>query len=289
MIDYDALKAHSFEPVYQTYTARDCMLFALGLNIGADPLDETALQYVAAQPPRPVVTMPMHLARLGGWMKDPAVGIDYTRIVVGEVSLRLHAPLPAEATVCGRHRVVRVTDKGEGRGALVTIQRELTDASGALLAEYEQVTFCRGDGGFAVDGRHDAPAPSVPWDTGGRPPDRVISLPTSPQQALIYRLSGDMNPLHSDPAVARKAGFDRPILHGLSVIGMAGHALRDGISPGDGARLRSLRARFTSPVFPGDLLRLEAWNDAGRILFRLINFQGSEVIGRGVAGIQYVG
>lgn len=282
MIVFDALKAYKFEPVYQTYTKRDCMLFALGLNIAADPLDETALQYVAAEPPIPVVTMPMNLGRLGAWMKQPDVGIDYSRIMVGEVALRLHAPIPAEATVCGQHCVTSVTDKGAGRGALVTVRRDLTDtASGQLLAEYEQVTVCRGDGGFAVDGRHDPSPPPVPWDTGDRAPDRVVALSTSAQQALVYRLSGDMNPLHSDPAVARKAGFERPILHGLSVVGMAGHALREGIDPDDGAKLVSLRARFTAPVFPGDLLRLEAWREADGALFRLVNSGGREVVGRG--------
>lgn len=287
MIVFDALKAYKFEPVYQTYTKRDCMLFALGLNIAADPLDETALQYVAAEPPIPVVTMPMNLGRLGAWMKAPDAGIDYSRIMVGEVALRLHAPIPVEASVCGRHRVTRVTDKGAGRGALVTVHRELTDtASGQLIAEYEQVTFCRGDGGFAVDGRHDPSPPPAPWDTGDRAPDRVIALPTSPQQALVYRLSGDMNPLHSDPAVARKAGFARPILHGLSVIGMAGHALRQGVEATDGARLVSLCARFTAPVFPGDLLRLEAWREGEGALFRLVNSEGREVVARGRAQFQ---
>jgi len=290
LIDYDGLKAHTFEPVYQTYTARDCMLYALGLNIGADPLDPAALQYVAVEPPRPVVTMPMNLARLGPWMKDPAVGIDYTRIMVGEVALRLHAPQPAEGTVCGQHRVTSVTDKGEGRGALVTVRRDLTDAaSGQLLAEYEQVTFCRANGGFAVDGRHDPAPPAVAWDTADRPPDWVIPIPTTVQQALVYRLSGDMNPLHSDPAVARKAGFDRPILHGLSIVGMAGHALRNGAGEGAGERLTSLRARFVAPVFPGDQLRLEAWREPARMLFRLANSEGKEVVGRGVAEFQHVG
>jgi len=284
MIAYDQLKAHRFEPVVHSYNARDCWLYALGLNIGADPVDPDALRHVAGDPPEPVVTMPMMLARLGPWMRDPAVGIDYRRIVVGEVALRLHAPLPAATTVRGEHRVLRVTDKGEGRGALVTVLRELTDAaSGRLLAEFEQVTFCRGDGGFAADGRHD-PAPSVePWQAPDRVPDAVVPLPTAPQQALIFRLSGDMNPLHSDPEVARRAGFQRPILHGLATMGMVGHALDQFSRSAGGERLHAMRARLAAPVIPGDTLRLDVWEDAGGSLFRAVDSAGREVVGLGRA------
>ena len=108
-------------------------------------------------------------------------------------------------------------------------------------------------------------------------------------QARVDRTSGDVTQLHSSPPVGRKAGFARTILHGLSVIGMAGHALRDGLSVPGQDRLSALRARFTSPVFPGELLQLEAWNEASRILFRLVNSEGREVIGRGIAEVQHVG
>lgn len=286
MIDYDALKAFQFEPVVQSYSPRDTMLYALGLNIGADPLDSEALRHVAVDPPVPVVTMPMTLARLGPWMRDPKFGIDYRRIVVGEVDLRVHAPLPPTATVVGKHRVIRVTDKGEGRGALVTVQRSLTDqTTGQLLAEYEQVTFCRADGGFARDARHDPPAPAPEWSVGERSPDVSVSLPTSPQQALIYRLSGDMNPLHADPKVARAAGFERPILHGLATLGMAGHALNRLARGSGGTGLSSLRARLSAPVLPGETLRLEGWRQGTEILFRVINAEGRDVVRLGRAEI----
>lgn len=286
MIDYDALKSFQFEPVVQSYSARDTMLYALGLNIGADPLDPEALQHVAVDPPVPVVTMPMTLARLGPWMSDPKVGIDYRKIVVGEVDLRVHAPLSPTATVVAEHRVIRVTDKGEGRGALVTVQRRLTDqTTGQLLAEYEQVTFCRADGGFARDGRHDPPPPAPEWSVGERAPDVSVSLPTSPQQALIYRLSGDMNPLHADPKVAHAAGFERPILHGLATLGMAGHAL-DRLARGSGGtRLNSLRARLSAPVLPGETLRLEGWCQGAEILFRVVNTEGRDIVSLGRAAL----
>lgn len=288
MIDFDRLKSHRFDPVFQTYTARDTMLYALGLNIGADPMDSVDLPFVTGDPPLVVPTMPMALARLGPWMKDPSVGIDYGRVVVGEIDLSLFAPIPAAATVRGEHRILRVTDKGEGRGALVTVLRELFDiASGEKLAAYEQLSFCRGDGGFAVDGRHDPPAAQVAWDVEDRPPDSEVQVRTAPHQALVYRLSGDMNPLHSDPETARRAGFERPILHGLATMGMAGHALARRVAA-DGA-LRGLSGRLAAPVIPGEVLTLQSWRADGGALFRLVKQDGREAVSRGRAKIHYVG
>lgn len=290
MIVYDELKAHRFEPVVQTYTTRDTLLYALGVNIGADPIDTGALRFVADDPPQVVATMPMNLARLGPWMHDSAVGIDYSKIVVGEFNLRLHAPIPAAATVRGDHRILRVTDKGAGIGALVTVLRELRDTTtNTLLAEYEQVTFCRGDGGFATDGRHDPPKTLPGLQIGDRRPDLIMPLPTSPRQALIYRLSGDMNPLHSDPAVAKTAGFDRPILHGLSTMGMTGHVLTRAVSTDGNLELSEFGARFAAPVFPGDLLTLEVWCESESFAFRVINDAGREVVSRGHAAFRHTG
>lgn len=286
MIDYDRLKAWQFAPVEQVYDARDCRLYALGLNLGADPLDEDALRFAAADPPAVVCTMPMTLGRLGPWMREPAAGIDYARIMVGECRLRLHAPLPCAARIVAGHRVVRVTDKGAGRGALVTVARSVRDAgTGALLAEYEQVTFCREDGGFATDGRHD-PAPASDWTAPGRAPDAVIALPTAPHQALIYRLSGDMNPLHADPATARRAGFDRPILHGLATLGMAGHALDRAARQAGGAGLAAFGARLSAPVYPGERLALQMWRDGAAARFNVLDGSGREVVSRGEAEFQ---
>lgn len=286
VIVFDTLKAHRFAPVFQSYTVRDTLLYALGLNIGADPTDPAALRFVADDPPEVVATMAMTLARLGPWMQEPAIGIDYRKVVVGEVSLTLHAPLKPEATVRGDHSVVRVTDKGPGRGALVTVRRELRDAaSGQLLAEFEQVTFCRGDGGFAADGRHDAPEPAPAWSVDARSPEQTMALATTPQQPLIYRLSGDMNPLHSNPAVARQAGFERPILHGLATMGMVGHALSQ-VAAAAGTGLRGLRGRLAAPVFPGESLQLDLWRQGSGLLFRAVNNAGREVVSLGRAEFQ---
>lgn len=289
MIDYDALKARRFDPVIQSFSARDSRLYALGLNIGADPMDLDGLRYVADDPPLAVPAMAMTLGRLGPWMREPDVGIDYRRIVVGEVALKLHARIPAAADIRGDHRVTRITDKGEGRGALVTVSRAITNlATGKTLAEFEQVTFCRGDGGFAVNGRHDAVDSVQAAPMPDRTPDQIVPMPTALNQALIYRLSGDMNPLHSAPDVARKAGFDRPILHGLATMGMAAHALTRAMSQTGLPDLHHIRARLSAPVVPGDLLTLELWQAGPAVRFRVLSADGREVVKFGMAEFQYM-
>lgn len=281
MIDYDQLKARVFPPVFQEYTTRDARIYALGLNLGADPLDQYNLSYVAAEPPLVEPMMAMTLARLGPWMREPDVGIDYRKIVVGEIELRVLAPLPAAGKIRGDHRVTHITDKGEGKGALVTVLRQLRNAqTEELLAEYQQVTFCRGDGGFAKDGRHDPPVSTqVPASDDIPPTAKVfeVALPTSTQQALIYRLAGDMNPLHSDPEVAQAAGFERPILHGLATMGMAGNALARAV----GKPLTKIGGRLSAPVYPGDELTIQAWVAEGAGKFRIVNKSGKEVLVNG--------
>lgn len=287
MIDYETLKSRVFPSVTQSYTARDAMIYALGLNIGHDPLDPVDLEFVAGDPPKVVPMMAMTLVRPRPWIQDPSTGIDYRRMVLGEVSLKLHGTLPPEATLRGEHRVVRITDKGEGRGALMTINRSLFDAgSDRLLAEFEQVNFCRANGGFAKDGRHDPPAPRPSWEVGTRAPDIVVPMPTSPHQALIYRLSGDLNPLHSDPEIARKAGFERPILHGLSTMGMTGHALFRAVGLPQGRSIREIHGRLSAPVTPGDQLRLEIWTEAEDVFFHVLGPDDRAVVTNGHAKFQ---
>jgi acyl dehydratase len=190
-------------------------------------------------------------------------------IVHGEELVALHAPLPAAGTVISRHRITHVIDKGAGRGAVVTYEKELLDkASGTRLATVTHTTFCRGDGGFSArDGATDA-APPPPPKVPERAPDLVREIATLPQQALLYRLCADRNPLHSEPAAARKAGFDRPILHGLGTFGVAGHALLAACSDYDPARLKRMFARFSAPVFPGETIRIEMYRAGSAIAFR---------------------
>jgi acyl dehydratase len=198
-------------------------------------------------------------------MMNPATGIDWVKIVHGEQALRIHHSIPAAGTVIGRMRVKAIVDKGKDKGALVYQERKLIDkASGAVLATLDHVTFCRGDGGI---GRSDPAPPPPPVVPEGKP-DATCDLPTLPQAALIYRLCADLNPLHADPAVAKAAGFPRPILHGLCTYGVAGHAVLKTYCGYDPEKLSALSVRFSAPVFPGETIRTEMWRRDDTVLFR---------------------
>ena len=272
MIDYRALKDWSFPIVERTYTADDSMLYALAVGVGADPLDERQLAFVndtVPGTPRALPTMAAVLGYPGAWMSDRRTGIDYAMVVHGEESIAWHKPLPAAATIIARHRITHVVDKGPGRGALVIFDKELFDnGTREKLATVTHTTFCRADGGFSArDGLTDT-APPPPPKVPQRAPELVRELGTLPQQALLYRLCGDRNPLHSEPAAARAAGFDRPILHGLATFGVAGHALLSSCCDYDPTRFRRLFARFSAPVLPGETIRVEMYREGAAIAFR---------------------
>ena len=269
MIDYRALKEWPFEDIEHQYDERDTALYALGLGLGAHPLDEAELSFVYEQSMRALPTMAVVLGYQGFWMKHPGTGIDWMKVVHGGQSLRLHCPLPPAGTVIGRTRVTAIVDKGAGKGALVQIERSIRDqGSGALLATVEQINFCRGDGGYSAGGQPSDPAPPAPPSMPQWPPHIVCDRRTRPETALIYRLSGDTNPLHADPRVARAAGFERPILHGLATYGIAGYAILKTLCDCNPSRLQALSGRFTAPVFPGETIRTEIWRNGGDVLFR---------------------
>ena len=206
------------------------------------------------------------LAYPGFWMRDLDTGIDWVKVVHGEQAFRLHRPLPPSGDVVGQTRIVDIVDKGPGKGALVYAERDIRDvASGETLATLLQTVFCRGDGGFGGQ----ATSPRVPHALPDRRPDITVDMPTSPQAALVYRLSGDLNPLHADPALARKAGYDRPILHGLATYGVAGHALLAALCDYEPERMQAMECRFSAPVFPGETITLDIWREApGQAAFR---------------------
>jgi acyl dehydratase len=265
-IDYEQLLNIEIPQVERTYDARDTMLYALGVGLGFDPLDESQLDFVYEKNLRALPTQAVVLAHPGFWFRDLPTGIDWTRLVHGEHSLILHETLPSSGTIIGRDRVTDIIDKGEGRGALVYSERVLMDkGTGAKLATINQTTFCRGDGGFGGPQRAQPPVHAIP----SRAADFVCDLPTLPQAALIYRLSGDYNPLHADPVVARDAGFDRPILHGLATFGIAGHAILRSVCAYRPEMLRSFKVRFTAPVIPGETFRTEIWRDGNIVSFQV--------------------
>ncbi|WP_429598293.1 MaoC/PaaZ C-terminal domain-containing protein [Variovorax sp. PvP013] len=258
-----------FDPVEHRYAERDSMLYALGCGLGGDALDEGQLRYVhegAAGGLRALPTLINVLGYGGFWADQPDTGITWRRLVHAEQAIVLHRPLAARGHVVGRNRVTGLHDKGVDRGALMLQERQVTDAaSGEPIATVTQTTMLRGDGGFG--GTHGAPL-AAPHAVPDRAPDAVCDLPTLPQAALLYRLNGDFNPLHADPAVARAAGFPRPILHGLATMGVALHAVLKTLLGYDADAVRGMRVRFTAPVLPGETLRTALWRDGAVVSLR---------------------
>jgi len=283
-IDYDKIKNWQFPDIEQTYTAKDSILYALGVGYGHDPMDEAQLQFVYEKNLRAAPTMPVVMSHPGFWMMNPATGIDWVKIVHGEQALRIHRSIPVSGTVIGRMRVKAIVDKGKDKGALVCQERSITDkASGAVLATLDHTTFCRGDGGI---GKSD-PAPPAPPAVPEGAPDATCDLPTLLQAALIYRLCADPNPLHAEPAVAKAAGFSRPILHGLCTYGVAGHAILRTFCNYEPEKLSGLSVRFSAPVYPGETIRTEMWRRGDTILFRsLATERNVVVLNNGVATIK---
>lgn len=265
-IDYQRLKNWHFPDIEQSYRAKDTILYALGLGFGADPVDRDQLRFVYEDGLKALPSMATVLAYPGQWSKNPETGIDWKQVVHGEQSFVIHKPLPAAATVIGRTVIEEIIDKGAGRGALVYSRRDVRDKeTGELLASLNSTSFLRGDGGFGGPSGPTRPVHALPEDA----PDIVCDLPTLPQAALIYRLSGDYNPLHADPAIAKAASFPRPILHGLCTFGVAAHALLRRLCRYDPTRLKRMEARFSAPVFPGETVRTEIWREGrGRAGFR---------------------
>ncbi|MBS0469147.1 MAG: MaoC family dehydratase N-terminal domain-containing protein [Proteobacteria bacterium] len=269
-IDYQHLKNRAFAPIAQHYTERDTMLYALSLGLGNDPLDAGALPFVyegAQGGLRALPTQAVVLGYPGFWAREPDTGIDWVKLLHGEQRVRWHQPLPADCEVVGRNGITHLIDKGEGKGAILVMERRLETQAGALLATLQQVTFLRGDGGYSqLKGGQpsDAPLSALQPTPQDRAPDFSDSQAIRPEAALLYRLMGDYNPLHADPAVAAKAGFERPILHGLASYGLVAHALLRQCAGGDPARLKALDIRFAAPVYPGETLVTEIWRVPGQ-------------------------
>jgi acyl dehydratase len=264
-IVYDKLMALDIEPAEQVYAAKDCMLYALGVGLGHDPMNEDELAFVYEKNLKVLPTMATVIGHTGSLVRNPHIGVNWLMVVNGEQGFTLHRPLASQGSVIGRTRIVDVIDKGAGKGALLLTERTITDkVSGALIATVTQTIFCRGDGGFGGPPR---PAPA-PHQLPARPPDAVCDFGTRPEMALIYRLSGDYNPLHAEPAFAKAAGFPRPILHGLGTFGVSGHAVLKTMCGYDPARMISFGCRFSAPVFPGETIRTEMWRDGAVVSFR---------------------
>jgi acyl dehydratase len=269
-IDYRKLRDFPVPTVENTYTERDTMLYALSVGMAADPMDERELAFVledatgtGARKLRVLPTMSTVLVWNDAWMYE--TGIDMTRQVHGEQRILIHRPLPAAASVVARTRVTDVFDKGPGKGLVMIFATEITDkATGAKLATNVMTSFARGEGGIGGP----AGSPPAPHAIPARAPDAVFAQKTLPNQALFYRLCGDRNPLHADPAYAARGGFERPILHGLCTFAHAGAAVVRTCAGYRPERVTELAVRFTRPVFPGETIRTEMWKDGAVVSFR---------------------
>jgi acyl dehydratase len=255
-----------------SYGDKDVMLYALGLGFGQDPMNETELAFVYEKNLKVVPTAATVLASGLRGATGPAPEmpaghrpsqINFLMVVHGEQKVELHKPLSASGNYTAAGRTVGAYDKGAGKGAVIVNETVWTDDKGEKVATLTGSTFARGDGGFGGPSEG-APEPhAVPT----RPADLSVDFTTREDQALIYRLNGDRNPLHSDPEIAKRAGFDRPILHGLCTYGITCRAVLQAITDFDPDQILSHQARFSAPVFPGDTITVDMWKDGKAISF----------------------
>lgn len=249
-------------PIDNSWSERDTMLYALG--VGADELPFVYERQLVALP-----TMATVVGYPGfDFWAAPELGIDTRRVVHGETEVLLHHPLPVAGRFSSINRVERIWDKGKGKGALVRQVRQIHDGQGMHIATVTNSSMLRGNGGFGgvSEGQ---PGPYIVPDD--REPDEVVTLTTASNQALLYRLSGDYNPLHIDLIAAGEAGFERPILHGLCTFGVAGRAVLAALCENDPAQVKKIGVRFSSPVYPGETISVEIWKGTnGMASFRAV-------------------
>lgn len=246
-----------------TWTASDVQLYHLGIGAGARPLDSSELRYLDDAKPQVLPTFATVVANIHATeapkVSFPGIEIDLAKVVHGSQEVTVHQPIPAEGTGRTTTRIAEVWDKG--KAAVVVQESVTTDAEGNPLWTSRSSIFARGEGGFGGE-RGPSEAVALP----DRAPDHEVEVPTLPQQALLYRMCGDRNPLHSDPQFAQAAGFPAPILHGLCTYGIVCKTLTDAALDGDAASVHGFTARFAGVVFPGETLRVRAWRTGDRLL-----------------------
>ncbi len=258
-IKYD--EAMALKNVGQKYswTDREVMLYAVGIGMGADPMDQKELSFVNEGyfTPRELKVVPTY-ASVAAWGAN-AGPIDINRVMVvdGERDITFHKPLPHAANITADSTILGIFDKGKDKGAVILRKTVLKDEKGENLATLIASQFARGDGGFGgpSDGQPE------PHKIPTRAPDKTVDISTRPDQALIYRLCGDRNPLHSDPEFAKRAGFDRPILHGMCTYGLSCRAVLQTYADYDPHAFKQHVTRFSAPVFPGETVSFDLWKD----------------------------
>jgi len=277
-LDYDHLMATSVVDLPLSYRDTESMLYALSIGMGRDPLDRRELPYVS-ECDGPPSTMPSMATILVPDMFPPDLGWDFSQVLHAEQRMQLHRPLPPAADLLINKHISTVYDRGPKLGAVVMFEAE------GRLAKDDTVIFtigntviARGDGGFGgANGRGPKPhrAPR-------REPDLSCDISTRLDQALLYRLTGDRNPLHADPVLAKSAGFDVPILHGLCTYGIACHAILKTICNYDSTLITGMDSRFSAPVLPGDTITTDMWQDGNIVSYECsVKERGVRVVRNG--------
>jgi len=260
-IDLDAALGAELGPVEFCWASSDVQLYHLALGAGADPVDPRELRYLTDGTPQVLPTFSTVAASFhvteAPRVSFPGIDIELSRVLHASEAVVVPAPLPASGSARGITRITDIWDKG--KAAVILTETTVTDPGGTVLWTTKRSIFARGEGGFGGER-----GPSATVAAPDRELDIQIDIPVLPQQALLYRMCGDRNPLHSDPEFASAAGFPRPILHGLCTYGMTCKALVDAVFDGDASRVGGYGARFAGVVFPGETIRLTAWQVDGR-------------------------
>jgi len=254
------------EPSEARWTSRDSLLYALGVGAGVTDPTGFELEFTTENSDgitqRALPTMPVVLGGGGAGPMSVIGTFDWAMLVHGEQAITLHQPVPVEGTAMVVGKVAAMYDKG--KAAVVVLESEAREPGGDLLWTTTMSAFIRGEGGWGGDRGPSGPRNVAP----DRAPDQVVSYATRPDQALLYRLNGDRNPLHSDPTFAARAGFPKPILHGLCTYGFTGRALLHAVCGSDPARFKAIEGRFSNPVMPGDVLDVKIWADGNEAIFQ---------------------
>jgi acyl dehydratase len=277
-IDPQQARGAQLPPVSATYTPDQVILYHLGIGAGVPPTDPGELAYTYEKNLKvlPSFAVIPAMGSLPGLAQVPGLELNLAMLLHGEQEVILQRPLPPEATLVTSARVAEIYDKG--KAALVILEAESRDAAGELLFTNRFSLFARGEGGFGGDS-----GPKAGNQPPERAPDAVIESPTLPQQALLYRLCGDKNPLHADPEFAKLAGFDQPIIHGLCSYGIACKAVVDRVLEGDVTRVARYQARFAGVAFPGETYHTAYWREGQSVLLEVKSAQrGAPIISHAV-------
>ena len=260
-------------PVSRKWNSKDALLYAVGVGAGTEELPFTT-ENTRETPQRVLPTFAVIIGG-GGAPFDKIGSFNPAMLVHGEEGIELLGEIPTEGEIESVGRVSAIWDKGKGAVVEMTSESTLV-ATGEPLLRTRMSAFIRGEGGFGGER-----GPSASLEIPSRKPDHEVRYPTSVDQALLYRLSGDRNPLHSDPSFAQMGGFEKPILHGLCTYGFTGRALLHALCDGDPARFKTMDGRFSKPVYPGDTLSVSMWVDGNQCIFQTRNPEGDVVLDQG--------